>query len=59
MNEIIRLEQINARLGSCPECGKSIWEEDEIIEPKYEDNYTHYCCMECGLHMKRENIIPF
>ncbi len=58
-DDIVRLPEINARLGSCPECGKPIWENDLVIDPKYDDNYTRYCCMECGSIIVRKEIIPF
>lgn len=57
--EVVKIPEVNKRLGSCPECGHAIWESDIIYDSKYNDNYTRYCCIECRAISKRDEIIPF
>lgn len=56
--DIIKLSPSNKHIGSCPECGKSIWESDKIQE---ESVYSMavYRCIECKQFIIKERIIPF
>lgn len=56
MNEIIQLPQTNKFLGSCPGCGKPMWEDDYFKVGKFGKLYR---CIACKTVMLLENIIPF
>lgn len=51
MCNIERLPPVNKRVGSCPECGKPIWESDKV-GPVYR-------CVECREIIREEELIPF
>lgn len=52
MNNIVRLPPTDKWLGSCPNCGKPVWESYLIKE-------NIYRCIECKYIMLKEAMIPF
>ena len=57
-NEIIKLSQTNKWIGSCPECGHSIWTSDCIRKTEHFRNDV-FRCIECKQEIHGDEIIPF
>lgn len=52
-------QTINVLLGSCPECGKGIWSNDEIMEARTVIDHPLYKCIQCGKVLAPDDLIPF
>jgi len=57
-DDIIKLPPTDKWLGSCPECGKPIW-ESYIVHKESESLRAVYRCVECKYLMLKDAIIPF
>jgi hypothetical protein len=57
-DDIIRLPPTDKWLGSCPECGRPIW-DSYAIHKESENLKAVYRCIECKTIVLKEAIIPF
>lgn len=58
MDEIVKIPHPNKELGSCPNCGKTIW-TSYLFAYNVMSLKPIFKCIECGTAVTKEKIIPF
>lgn len=57
-DDIVRIPSTDTYLGSCPVCGKPVWEDYKIPNSKLGDE-SIYRCIKCKTILLKKSIIPF
>jgi DNA-directed RNA polymerase subunit M/transcription elongation factor TFIIS len=57
-DDIVRLPPTDKNMGSCPECGKTIW-SSYLFQQKTQLPSPVYRCIHCKYVIREEDLIPF